>query len=149
MFGDQVIATALLDRLLHHAVVILIDGASYRLRRHADMPTSSPRRCGHGPSLQSPIPHRAVYGHRKLGAPIQPTADHQPKLGDFIPAQMRRLEAALQALGSRTRPRARRGNRRQQAGMLAHDFLGWQHVDRSECDELAALDLLNDTLERF
>jgi hypothetical protein len=32
-----VVATALLDRLLHHAVVIHIEGASYRLRQHADL----------------------------------------------------------------------------------------------------------------
>ena len=37
VFGDQVVATALLDRLLHHAVVVQIDGASYRLRQHADL----------------------------------------------------------------------------------------------------------------
>ncbi len=37
IFGDPVVATALLDRLLHHAVVIQIEGASYRLRAHADL----------------------------------------------------------------------------------------------------------------
>ena len=31
------LATALLDRLLHHAVVIQIEGSSYRLRSHADL----------------------------------------------------------------------------------------------------------------
>jgi hypothetical protein len=36
-FGDAVIATALLDRLLHHAVVVQIEGCSYRLRQHADL----------------------------------------------------------------------------------------------------------------
>ena len=30
VFGDNVIAAALLDRLLHHAIVIEIDGSSYR-----------------------------------------------------------------------------------------------------------------------
>jgi DNA replication protein DnaC len=35
IFGDSVVAAALLDRLLHHAVVIQIDGNSYRLRKHA------------------------------------------------------------------------------------------------------------------
>ena len=35
IFADQVVATALLDRLLHHAVVIQIEGSSYRLREHA------------------------------------------------------------------------------------------------------------------
>lgn len=37
IFGSPVVATALLDRLLHHAIVIQIDGSSYRLRRHADL----------------------------------------------------------------------------------------------------------------
>jgi DNA replication protein DnaC len=37
VFGDQVVATALLDRLLHHAIVIQIEGSSYRLRQHADL----------------------------------------------------------------------------------------------------------------
>ena len=36
VFGDAVVATALLDRLLHHAVVVQIEGASYRLRQHAE-----------------------------------------------------------------------------------------------------------------
>ena len=37
VFGHPVVATALLDRLLHHAVVIQIEGSSYRLRQHADL----------------------------------------------------------------------------------------------------------------
>jgi len=37
VFGDPVVATALLDRLLHHAVVVQIEGASYRQRHHADL----------------------------------------------------------------------------------------------------------------
>jgi DNA replication protein DnaC len=39
VFGDAVVATALLDRLLHHAVVVHIEGSSYRLREHADLLT--------------------------------------------------------------------------------------------------------------
>jgi DNA replication protein DnaC len=35
IFGDPVVATALLDRLLHHAIVVPIEGNSYRLREHA------------------------------------------------------------------------------------------------------------------
>ena len=61
MFGDTVVATALLDRLLHHAIVVRIEGASYRLRRHADLlpdsaaprplhhPDGAPRRRGRPP----------------------------------------------------------------------------------------------------
>jgi DNA replication protein DnaC len=37
IFGDAVVATALLDRLLHHAIVIPIEGSSYRLREHAQL----------------------------------------------------------------------------------------------------------------
>jgi hypothetical protein len=37
VFGDPVVATALLDWLLHHAIVVQIEGASYRLREHADL----------------------------------------------------------------------------------------------------------------
>jgi DNA replication protein DnaC len=37
VFGDSVVATALLDRLLHHAVVVQIEGSSYRLRQHAEL----------------------------------------------------------------------------------------------------------------
>lgn len=37
IFGDAKMTTALLDRVTHHAVVIQIEGASYRLRGHADL----------------------------------------------------------------------------------------------------------------
>ena len=59
MFGDPVIATALLDRLLHHAVVVHIEGSSYRMRQHADLlppvpaptalPDAQPKRRGRPP----------------------------------------------------------------------------------------------------
>ena len=65
LFGDPVVATALLDRLLHHAVVVQIEGASYRLRRHADLipehvranapitPPPPPKRRGRPPKNRS------------------------------------------------------------------------------------------------
>ncbi len=37
VFGDPVVATALLDRLLHHAVVVQIEGSSFRLRQHSGL----------------------------------------------------------------------------------------------------------------
>jgi len=37
VFGDTVVAAALLDRLLHHAIVVPIEGSSFRLREHADL----------------------------------------------------------------------------------------------------------------
>ena len=32
VFGDQVLATAILDRILHHSVTVSIRGESYRLK---------------------------------------------------------------------------------------------------------------------
>ncbi len=66
VFGDPVVATALLDRLLHHAVVIQIEGSSYRLRQHADLvpehfrskalitPLPAPKRRGRPPGRNQP-----------------------------------------------------------------------------------------------
>ena len=53
VFGDPVVATALLDRLLHHAVVVQIEGSSYRLRQHADL-LAQPRHPGQGNNNRSP-----------------------------------------------------------------------------------------------
>jgi DNA replication protein DnaC len=65
IFGDPIVATALLDRLLHHAVVIQIEGSSYRLRQHADLvpshlratalitPAPAPKRRGRPPERKT------------------------------------------------------------------------------------------------
>ena len=73
VFGDPVVATALLDRLLHHAVVVQIEGSSYRLRQHAELmpeyvrskaiiapptPIPAPRRRGRPPK-NAHLPHPA------------------------------------------------------------------------------------------
>jgi DNA replication protein DnaC len=36
IFDDTTVATAILDRLLHHATVLSINGDSYRMRAHRD-----------------------------------------------------------------------------------------------------------------
>ena len=36
LLGDDVLASAMLDRLLHHAEVITINGRSYRMRNHLE-----------------------------------------------------------------------------------------------------------------
>ena len=59
VFGDPVVATALLDRLLHHAVVIQIEGSSYRLRQHADLV----------PEVMRPKPPSARQATRHRGRP--------------------------------------------------------------------------------
>ena len=37
IFGDPVVATVLLDRLLHHTMVIQIEGSGYRLREQTNL----------------------------------------------------------------------------------------------------------------
>jgi DNA replication protein DnaC len=64
VFGDPVVATALLDRLLHHAVVIHIEGASYRLREHADLFPEALRLNG--------VANPAVDVPRRRGRPPKP-----------------------------------------------------------------------------
>jgi DNA replication protein DnaC len=67
VFGDPVVATALLDRLLHHAVVVQIEGSSYRMREHAALVPENlrtniminpqpPKRRGR-PSMKEPLDH--------------------------------------------------------------------------------------------
>jgi len=58
VFGDPVVATALLDRLLHHAIVIQIEGSSYRLRQHADLVPEHIRSNAMAQSSTAPIKRR-------------------------------------------------------------------------------------------
>lgn len=71
IFGDAVVATALLDRLLHHAVVIPIEGNSYRLREHAALvpETMRTRSSLLDPQGQQPI-------KRRPGRPPKEPRDH-------------------------------------------------------------------------
>jgi|ERR671918_1082530 DNA replication protein DnaC len=56
VFGDQVIATAILDRLLHHSTIINIKGESYRLKekRKAGLLTRSEAFTGEAPQVEAP-----------------------------------------------------------------------------------------------
>ncbi len=67
VFGDPVVATALLDRLLHHAVVVQIEGSSYRMRQHAGLLPQTPR-----PSPAAAVdpapPRPAAQGRRRIAA---------------------------------------------------------------------------------
>ena len=56
VFGDPVVATALLDRLLHHAIIVQIEGASYRLRGHTDLIPEHVR--ANAPITPPPAPKR-------------------------------------------------------------------------------------------
>ena len=67
VFGDSVVAAALLDRLLHHATVVQIEGSSYRRRQHADLvpeamrarpvaAAAAPKHRGRPPKAEVPDP---------------------------------------------------------------------------------------------
>jgi DNA replication protein DnaC len=53
LFGDPVIATAILDRLLHHCKVVNIKGHSYRLKEHTDVNLQPKRKEDHSQTLIS------------------------------------------------------------------------------------------------
>src|SRR3954471_6386273 len=96
VFSDPVVATALLDRLLHHAVVVQIEGASYRVRQHADLIPETLRI--RTPAAATPLPVR-----RRGRPPKDRSADHttgcSPKteLRKFTPPKVRRIHPALTA----------------------------------------------------
>ena len=95
IFGDPVVATALLDRLLHHAVVIQIEGSSYRLRQHAELvPEHIRSKALITPPLPAP-PRRA--GRPSPKTPLQPAPDRPraPSRGKFTSALLRKVCSAL------------------------------------------------------
>src|SRR5204863_9514495 len=106
VFGDPVVATALLDRLLHHAVVVQIEGSSYRMRQHANLVPEHVR-------SSSPPIHRGrrsdVVGHHQRSSPINPMADHRSKTstaqpGNFDRPLLRKLRCPLTPLSTITQP---------------------------------------------
>ncbi|RFU44278.1 IS21-like element helper ATPase IstB [Paraburkholderia sp. DHOC27] len=70
VFGDTVVAAALLDRLLHHAIVVQIEGSSYRLREHADL---LPDHLRNRPSALNPAP--VDPARRRPGRPRKSSPD--------------------------------------------------------------------------
>jgi DNA replication protein DnaC len=70
IFGDPVVASALLDRLLHHAIVIQIEGNSYRLREHAELVPEQLRNSLLRSSTSIPEPKAKRGRPRKEHAPI-------------------------------------------------------------------------------
>lgn len=75
IFGDAVVATALLDRLLHHAVVIQIEGSRYRLRQHGDLVPEHLR--AKTVAVPSPAPKRRARLSENSTDDHQ-KADHRP-----------------------------------------------------------------------
>lgn len=81
VFRDPAVATALLDRLLHHAVVVQIEGSSYRLRQHAELiPEHLRSKAAITPPTLNP-PSRAA-GRRKMDTP--PRRPDRPNWGILL-----------------------------------------------------------------
>jgi DNA replication protein len=63
VFGDEVMASALIDRLAHHCHIVNIRGNSYRMRHHAEISAAlqgelaePPRRTRRSSRQEAPTP---------------------------------------------------------------------------------------------
>jgi len=87
VFGDDVMAAALIDRLVHHCHIVTIRGNSYRMRQHTDLWHAL-----HTTQIRSPRPAAA-------GAPVRtwrrPEARPVADLSDFQPAELSDFQPAL------------------------------------------------------
>ena len=108
VFGDSVVAAALLDRLLHHAVVVHIEGSSYRLREHADL---LPEHLRNRPGSLNQAPARTQFvdglavqnGVLQIAIP----ADHRlHRVGIFTSILLGKLRAGLTDIQSLHRIRS-------------------------------------------
>jgi DNA replication protein DnaC len=91
IFGDPVVATALLDRLLRHAVVIQIEGSSYRLRQHEARPRAHPRQgSDHAAAAGTAPPRSSAQNQRRQELTTEPR-----HLGKFTSALLRKFQSAL------------------------------------------------------
>lgn len=93
IFGDPIIATAILDRLLHHSTTINIRGESYRLkdRRKAGLvPAREQERAAGSPSLASASVSPKTRQKRRW-APLRPRPRRfthgTSGVGNFRPAK--------------------------------------------------------------
>jgi IstB-like ATP binding protein len=94
IFGDSVVA--LLYRLLHHAVVIPIEGNSYRLRKHANL-------------LPEHLRNRAALQSSNRWRSNAALADHDARLPGWLSGQFL-LPAPTGAIGTDTRCSRRVGS---------------------------------------
>jgi DNA replication protein DnaC len=64
VFGDDVVAAALIDRRVHHCHLVTIRGNSYRMRQHTEAPAG----------LACPARARIAFRRRRSGRQEVPTA---------------------------------------------------------------------------
>ena len=125
IFGDPVVATALLDRLLHHAAVIQIEGSSYRLREHADLLPETGRFKPNAATNPIPatlkasrpaaqershrLPQRLIATARQTGEFCAPTFEENRGAIDNASSQLRPGRYGLRSLALRASSGAQAG----------------------------------------
>ncbi len=67
VFGDEVMAAALLDRLVHHCHVVNIRGNSYRMRHHAELRSALTPHTGERAPHPAPTAIRSIKSQEGSG----------------------------------------------------------------------------------
>ena len=103
MFGDEVMAAALIDRLVHHCHIITIRGNSYRMRQHTELwqavhTTPDPARADAAPVRRSrrtegSSPRRTIRFSTGGSVRFWPGVDRRGARADREVASDRSLEA--------------------------------------------------------
>jgi hypothetical protein len=81
IFGDEVTAAAMIDRLVHHAEILALKGDSYRLKRPRPRPTHAGRKLG--PPGFKTAPRQAATPAHPTGSPRRSPPRTQPEEGEF------------------------------------------------------------------
>ena len=119
IFGDSIIATAILDRLLHHSTTINIRGESYRLkdRRKAGLVPPRGQEGAEAAALWPRTPLRPKRARRRRWAPLRPRPSrpiHEVQGWGVFMGTMRNFQPELtiapchQMMTLRTRSRGQR-----------------------------------------
>jgi hypothetical protein len=86
IFGDEVMAAALIDRLLHHCHIAKLRGNSYRMRHHATAGQAARARWGRGSAPSRPLPLSDFEATTRARHPPPAVRFRSPELSDFHPA---------------------------------------------------------------
>lgn len=75
IFGDDVMAAALIDRLLHHCHIVNIRGNSYRMRAHSEVWRSLQQSSAQDAAVTSAAPRRNHKRREVLTSPARPPGE--------------------------------------------------------------------------
>ena len=142
VLGDDVLATAILDRLLHHCDVLAINGPSYRLKDRLTLVTGGePMPCSpHRDRHVRPYPDRHMRSYPDTSRNCEPNGSTEAPTGSrvtacgFLLGDHRRPTQGVRAIGGHFNkrgptfaPLSVRATRRLQttSGNLCDQALGW------------------------